>query len=148
LLPDAHICHKSNFVHIQYFYIAGIRYEAQEHRKCFVVFPLQQWLSERTIFLLFTHPTSRVFSRCSYSILQVVQGHRSQQSVNLVSHKGPLEKFEGVSSGDRFGQELDDHQPKDHSATAYSKILSPSCGSVMALRHILKQRLMFVFEQL
>ena len=33
-------------------------------------------------------------------------------------------------------KELDNHQPKDHSATAYSKILSPSCGSVMVLRHI------------
>jgi hypothetical protein len=68
-----------------------------------------------------THQTNLVFSCCSYSILQVVQDYRSQQILNLISQKDPLEKLEWVRSGDWFGQELDNHQPKDHSATAIRK---------------------------
>ena len=112
IVAATQICHKSNFVHIQYFYIAGSRYVAQEHRKCVVVFPLQQWLSERNTCLRYTHPNCLVFSRCSYSRLQSVKVHRSEQSVNLVSHKDPLKKFERVRSGDRFDQEMDNHQPE------------------------------------
>jgi hypothetical protein len=48
-----------------------------------------------------------------HSILQVVQGYRHWQNVNLILHTAPQEKVEGVRYRDHRDQEVEPPQPNE-----------------------------------